>query len=286
MAEPAPMLATLADKVPHGWIYERKLDGVRILATCSPDGPRLTTRSGQPASFDPDGLPRRDCILDGEAVAFVSGKESFSQIQQGRATHLVFFDVLRLDGKDVRALPWHARRQLLDEVELTEPALRLPFHRGRPGLLEQACRAGWEGLIAKDPQAPYRGGRSRAWLKLKCLQAQEFVIGGYTAPRGARPVLGALLLGYHDARGLRYAGKVGTGFDATTLRHLGKALAPLRIPDSPFVDGPSAGTWVRPMLVCEVAYMEWTPAGLLRHPRFRGLRRDKRAHEVVREVAS
>lgn len=240
-----PMLATLAERAPSGdWVYERKLDGYRIVAVCGAATVRLHGRSGRDVTSRfplGSGLPRRDCVLDGEAVAFHDGRESFAGVQRGGATHLVLFDVLRLDGRDVRDRPWHERRELLDDIPLASPCARLPWTRGDgEAMLRRACGAGWEGLIAKDPDAPYMGRRSRAWRKLKCIQGQEFVIGGFTDPGGARTGLGALLVGYHGDGGLRYAGKVGTGLDDATLRDLHRRLRVLEQDAPPFADAPSS----------------------------------------------
>jgi ATP-dependent DNA ligase len=156
-------------------------------------------------------------------------------------------------------------------------------------MFEEACRKGWEGVIAKRADSVYTARRSRDWLKFKCEQGQELVIGGYTAPRGSRTELGALLVGHYDADGaLRYAGKVGTGFDRATLRSLGERLRALHREDSPFVDAPRFrdATWVEPELVAQIGFAEWTRAGRLRHPRFLGLRDDKSARDVVREAPS
>ena len=160
-------------------------------------------------------------------------------------------------------------------------------HRNEDGeaFFAEACRKGWEGLIAKRADAPYTHGRSRDWLKFKCSAEQELVIGGFTAPRGSRTDLGALLLGYHDEDGLRYAGKVGTGFTRATLAELAGLLAPLRRDTSPFADDvrERTATWVEPRLVAQVGFGEWTRDGRLRHPRYLGLRDDKDAADVVRE---
>jgi bifunctional non-homologous end joining protein LigD len=154
-------------------------------------------------------------------------------------------------------------------------------------MFTHACRQGWEGVIAKRADSPYRETRSRDWLKFKCEAGQELVVGGFTAPRGSRTELGALLLGYYDGDRLRYAGKVGTGFDRETLKDLGRRLRALRRETSPFVAAGSIRepgiTWVTPQLVAQVAFTEWTSAGRLRHPRYLGLREDKSAEQVVRE---
>lgn len=290
-----PMLATLTQRPPRGdRVYERKLDGYRILAVCGPGGARLWSRRGLDVTDRyplTAGLPRRGCVLDGEVVAFrPDGRDSFVAVQRGEATNLVLFDVLNLDGLDVRRLPWTERRALLDEVGLEPPCVRLPHAPGDgEAMRRRACGLGWEGLIAKDPQAPYTPGRGRAWLKLKCVQGQEFVVGGFTEPGGARRGLGALLVGYHDEEAdgaLRYAGKVGTGFDDRTLRTLRPRLDALEQRRPPFLEVPRDvardAHWVRPELVCQVDFTEWTPDGRLRHPRFLGLRDDKPAVEVTR----
>jgi DNA ligase D-like protein (predicted ligase) len=199
------------------------------------------------------------------------------------------FDILHAEGRDVRPVPQLDRKQLLREMVRFGDPLQYSEHRERDGVeyFRQACAYGWEGLIAKRCDAPYVGGRSRYWLKFKCENSQEFVIGGYTDPRGSRQGLGALLLGYYDADGrLVYAGKVGTGFDSHMLRSLRAALSPLERDQPAFDRGglPRGGVhWVEPRLVGQVAFAEWTRDGRLRQPRFRGLRRDKDPAEVVRE---
>jgi len=288
-----------------GWIYERKLDGIRCLAIRDDDGGdgdgdlRMLSRN----DLDLTGrYPEiRDALraqsghrfaVDGELVAFDGGRTSFARLaQRGRHPTRVYyyvFDILWLDGDDVRALALRARKRLLRDALQFGGPLRFATHRNRDGqaLFEHACRQGWEGVIAKRADSPYRDTRSRDWLKFKCEAGQELVIGGYTAPRGSRSDLGALLLGYHDGDGrLRYAGKVGTGFTHETLADLRRRLSPLRRDGSPFGDRirETGVTWVTPTLVAEVAFTEWTNAGRLRHPRFLGLREDKAAREVVRE---
>jgi DNA ligase D-like protein (predicted ligase) len=202
------------------------------------------------------------------------------------------FDVLHAGGQDTRKLPLRERKQLLRELLAFRGPLRYTEHRPGDGTpyWDQACRDKWEGLIAKRASAPYRAGRGRDWLKFKCENAQEFVIGGFTDPRGSRVGFGALLLGYHGPDGaLVYAGKVGTGFDERTLRSLHADLGKLERPQPPFSRGaglPRARVhWVEPRLVGQVAFTEWTRDGQLRHPRFQGLRRDKDPAGVVRELA-
>jgi bifunctional non-homologous end joining protein LigD len=182
-----------------------------------------------------------------------------------------------------------ARKAVLRRALRFHGNVRFTPHRNGDGeaYFAHACAHGWEGLIAKRADAPYVHKRSRDWLKLKCAAEQELVIGGYTAPKGARTVLGALLVGYYERGRLRYAGKVGTGFDRATLEDLGQRLRPLRRPDSPFADDARerAVTWVEPELVAQIGFSEWTADGRLRHPRFLGLRDDKPARAVVRERA-
>ena len=237
-------------------------------------------------------------------VAFDGAATSFSLLQQRlgvrnpsdalRAAVPVFFylfDVLWADGQDVRPLPLRERKQVLRQVLSFGGPIRYTTHRTHDGeaYYARACASGWEGLVVKRGDSPYRSGRSRDWLKFKCQASQEFVIAGYTDPKGSRTGFGALLLGYYDSDGmLVYAGKVGTGFDDAVLASLSRTLSGLERPLPAFDRGtlPRAGVhWVEPRLVGEVAFSEWTSAGQLRHPRFQGLRRDKDPAAVVRETA-
>jgi bifunctional non-homologous end joining protein LigD len=198
------------------------------------------------------------------------------------------FDLLELDADDLRDLPLLERRARLTEAIRPSAALQLSqaWREDSQQRFAQACRAGWEGLIAKRAAAPYVAGRSRDWLKLKCVWEQEFVIGGYTDPSGSRTDFGALLVGYHEDRRLRYAGKVGTGYTAATLRELGARLRKLQTPESPFANArpiPKGTHWTRPELVAQLGFAEWTNDGRLRQPRFLGLRDDKPPTDVVRE---
>ena len=227
-------------------------------------------------------------MIDGEAVAFVGGRDRFGG-GAGAELYYYVFDVLFADGRDVRKLPLQERRELLKGVLTWKDPLRITDQLTGDGeaLLAEACRERWEGLIAKRLGTPYVSTRSRDWLKLKCTRAQELVVGGFTAPRGSRTDLGALLVGYFDGDRLRYAGKVGTGFTRATLRDLAARLAPLERDTPPFEAEPGlprAATWVEPELVAQIAFMEWTGDGRLRHPSFLGLRSDKAASEVVREA--
>jgi bifunctional non-homologous end joining protein LigD len=201
---------------------------------------------------------------------------------------LYLFDLLYLDRYDTRQVPLRYRKELLRNVFEFKSTLRFTEHRETEGeaYYRKACRNGWEGVIAKDEDSVYVSRRTRDWLKFKCSKEQEFVIGGYTEPRGSRIGFGALLLGYYDGRKFVYAGKVGTGFDRGTLHLLSKRLAELKTPINPFEGGdvPRGGVhWVKPRLVAQIAFTEWTREGKLRHPRFLGLRQDKKAEDVVRE---
>jgi bifunctional non-homologous end joining protein LigD len=282
------------------WIFERKLDGIRCIAIRSGDAVRLLSRNDLSLNRRypeiAEALSRQTCerfAVDGEIVAFKGSATSFARLAQ-RRQHFVpvffyVFDLLWLEGCDIRALSLRTRKRLLRDALTFADPVRWTQHRNAEGeaLFEQACRKGWEGLIAKRGDSPYSDRRSRDWLKLKCEQGQELVIGGYTAPRGSRTEFGALLLGYYESGALKYAGKVGTGFDQATLAELGRAMRKLRVGRSPFVDAAAIRerdvTWVEPALVAQVGFTEWTGHGRLRHPRFLGLREDKAAAGVVRE---
>jgi DNA ligase D-like protein (predicted ligase) len=239
-------------------------------------------------------------IMDGEIVTFEHGLTSFAKLQQRmqvqhpsaelrRKIPVSFyaFDLLYLDGYDLRQLPLRSRRELLvSALDFKEP-LRLTEYRETEGqaYFEESCRRGWEGVIAKNAESVYVSGRSRDWLKFKCTNEQEFVIGGYTDPKGERTGFGALLVGYYDAGKLIYAGKVGTGYDTSTLQRLGKQLSRLETTYCPFAGAAATGRvhWTKPQLVAQIGFAEWTTAGKLRQPRFLGLRTDKTPQEVVRE---
>jgi DNA ligase D-like protein (predicted ligase) len=297
-----PMQAVLTDErfSDPGWIFERKLDGIRCLAFKGDSNVRLRSRNDLSlngrfpeiaAALEAD--PATNVVLDGEIVAFDGAQTSFARLQQrGERPVQVFyyvFDLLRAAGEDVTGRPLRERKALLRNVVSFQDPIRWTAHRNRDGeaFYAEACRNGWEGLIAKRADAPYTHGRSRDWLKFKCSAEQELVIGGFTAPKGSRTDLGALLLGYYAGGELRYAGKVGTGFTQATLRDLAGRLAPLRRDTSPFAGEvrERSTTWVEPRLVAQVGFSEWTRDGRLRHPRFLGLREDKPARDVVREVA-
>jgi DNA ligase D-like protein (predicted ligase) len=290
-----PMKAVLTADRPagEGWVFERKLDGIRCLAVKGDGGTQLYSRNELSLNDRYSSVARAldaqsatGFVLDGEAVSFVGGRDRFGA--PGGEVFYYVFDVLLADGRDVRALPLEERRAVLEGVLEWRDPLRTTEQTTGDGaeLLAAACAEGWEGLIAKRLGTPYVSTRSRDWLKLKCTRAQELVIGGFTAPRGARTDLGALLVGHFDGDRLRYAGKVGTGFTRATLRELSERLAPLVREAAPFEPEkgiPRAATWVEPELVAQISFMEWTSDGRLRHPSFLGLRFDKTAREVVRE---
>jgi bifunctional non-homologous end joining protein LigD len=286
------------------WVFERKLDGIRCMAHREGGGPvRLVSRTDkdmtgqfpEPAKAL-EAQPLEDFVVDGEIVAFADGITSFSRLQRRAreqvSVFLYVFDILRHDGRDVRDLPLRERKALLRGAFKFGGRLRYSQHRNEHGkrLFSEACRQGLEGLMAKRADSPYRSAaRSRDWLKLKCHFEQELVIGGFTAPQGSRTDFGALLVGYHEDYTLRYAGKVGTGFDRATLDTLGRRLRELERGDPPFADVhpiPRGTRWVEPELVAQIGFSEWTRDGRLRHPRYLGLRDDKPAREVVRERPS
>jgi bifunctional non-homologous end joining protein LigD len=303
------MLATLTHDTfsDPGWIYERKLDGVRCLVFRQGRQVRLVSRNRKAMN---DTYPElvealsaqacSDFVADGEIVAFEGNRTSFSRLQgrlglqdpeearrSGIAVYLYLFDLLHLEGHDVTPLPLRDRKRLLKRALDFEGRLRFTPHRVEQGqaFLEEACEKGWEGVIAKRADAPYRHSRSRDWLKFKCVNRQELVIGGYTDPKGSRVGFGALLVGYYERGELRYAGKVGTGYDDETLEALGSRLERLERESAPFESTPreKGVHWVRPELVGEFGFTEWTEDGKLRHPRFVGLRNDKDPKEVRRE---
>jgi bifunctional non-homologous end joining protein LigD len=305
----SPMLATLTDEPfsDPDWIYERKLDGVRCLVFRGRTGVRLLSRNRQTMSSTwpelVEALARQPCddfIADGEIVAFEGRCTSFSRLQgrlmirdparareSGIAVYLYLFDLLHLVGHDTTRLPLRDRKKLLKRTLSFRTPLRYTAHRNGDGVayLKQACRKGWEGLIAKCARSTYVHERSRSWLKMKCVHRQELVIGGYTDPRGSRVGFGALLVGYYEKGSLRYAGKVGAGYDDATLQSLARRLQRLERGASPFGEPvrERGVHFVSPKLVGEVGFTEWTDDGKLRHPRFLGLRSDKDARQVRRE---
>jgi bifunctional non-homologous end joining protein LigD len=275
------------------WIYERKYDGIRCIAIRDGGAVRMLSRNDlslrdrYPEIADAlDGQASKRFAVDGEVV---SVSERFQDLGEGGARLYHVFDVLWLDGEDVRGLPLLERKKLLADALEWGDVLRLSEFRPEAGeaMFEEACSKGWEGVIAKRADSVYTATRSRDWLKFKCEHGQELVIGGFTPPKGSRIEFGALLVGVYDADGaFRYAGKVGTGFDRETLRSLASQLRPLERADSPFADAPRFRdvTWAEPSLVAQIGFAEWTRDGRLRHPRFLGLRIDKAARDVVREA--
>ncbi|MGE0065980.1 MAG: non-homologous end-joining DNA ligase [Solirubrobacterales bacterium] len=310
MAKPSePMKAKLGDRPfsDPDWVFERKLDGIRAIARRESAAVSLTSRTGNDLSPSYPELiealaaePADDFVADGEIVAFEGSQTSFAKLQgrmhvkdprlarlTGIPVFLYLFDLLRFDGHDLTELPLRARKGALRRAFSFHGPVRYTPHRNEHGerFFREACEKGWEGLIAKRADSPYTHARSGNWVKLKCGREQELVIGGFTPPRGSRQHFGALLVGCYEDGELRYAGKVGTGFDQRTLAGLGARLEALEIPAPPFAGGelPRQARWVRPELVGQFAFSEWTRDGKLRHPSFLGLREDKPAREVVRE---
>jgi bifunctional non-homologous end joining protein LigD len=298
----SPMLATLVDKPFHlsGWIYEEKYDGIRILAYKQGAHISLITRNDivrteryPEVAAAVSKLKPRTLLMDGEVVVFDRHNVShFQLLQQGDGpVKYAVFDCLYLNGKDLRSAPLRDRRESLTELLRGggTATIVLSEELAANGLkaFEVAKRRKLEGLVAKNLESKYVEKRSREWLKVKVNRESEFVIGGYTKPGGSREYLGALLLGVYEENKLRYAGKVGTGFDTETLRTLSEKLKKLRQEKSPFADEvrEKGATFVRPKLVAQIAYTEWTKDGKLRHPTFLGLRDDKAPQEVRKEEA-
>lgn len=306
-----PMKAVLSDEPfsDPDWVFERKLDGERCGALRRNGRVTLLSRTGRvmdatyPELVDELSVKGPDLLIDGEIVAFKGGQTSFERLQQRMqirdaerarrspvAVYYYIFDLLELAGEDLRPVPLLERKARLKDAVTFHGHLRYTSYRRRDGetAYRSACRRGWEGVIAKRAASPYVATRSRDWLKLKCVHGQELVIGGWTAPKGSRARLGALLVGYYERGKLRYAGKVGTGFGRETLDRLGDELERRERPSSPFSAGdpPRNARWSEPELVAEIGFAEWTRDGKLRQPRYQGLRDDKPAREVVREVPS
>jgi bifunctional non-homologous end joining protein LigD len=305
-----PMLTTLVEAPfdDERWLFEVKWDGYRALATIEHDGVTLTSRKGNdmlPQFRELAGLPAAfrslPVVVDGElCVLDASGKPDFQALQQREKplpghkrrkpspVTFVVFDLLYADGRDLRERPLEERKRLLEAIVVPERGVLYSQHFAGKGtaLFALAEQRGLEGIVGKLRTSPYRSTRSREWVKIKAKQRQEFVIGGWTEPRGSRKEFGALLVGYYDGGVLKYAGHVGTGFDAKLLRDLMARLRPLERKTSPFADAPKTNTpahWVKPELVAEITFAEWTREGILRQPVFLGLRIDKDAKSVVRE---
>jgi len=302
-------LATLVATPPEGddWLHETKFDGYRILAERRGDTVTLWSRNGKrwtdqfpTIAAALARLPAQRFAIDGEVAAVLpDGRTSFQALQgsfAGGGAQLAYFvfDLLELGDDDLAALPLEQRKAKLAELVARAPReIRYSEHvvgRGA-ACFREACKLGLEGIVSKRRDRPYAPGRGRDWLKIKCILRQELVIGGFTEPAGARTGIGALLVGYYDGAALRYAGKVGTGFTAKLLGELRAELDPLEVATAPFTPLPARAAtgprvhWVKPKLVAEIAFSEWTADGRLRHPSFQGMRRDKPARAVVRERA-
>jgi bifunctional non-homologous end joining protein LigD len=315
-----PMQAKLVDSMrPGDWIYEIKFDGYRALALRGGGETRVMSRNkkdfGKKFPVIADSIAKldvQDAIIDGEIVALdEKGRSSFQLLQgfdMGQERPPVFFyafDLLRLNGKDLRDFAIEERKAKLEEL-LKQPAgairYSISFIRDIEELLERARSLGLEGLIAKRSGSRYEAGkRTGAWIKIKLYQEQEFVIGGYTEPEGPRKYFGALLVGFYEGKSFKFAGRVGTGFSEKLLRSLFDDLQKIRFENCPFNNLPAPGRnrwdqgltatemkrcrWVKPTMVCQVKFTEWTRDDRLRQPVFLGLREDKSAIEVVRERA-
>jgi bifunctional non-homologous end joining protein LigD len=277
-----PMAATLTQERFTGpeWIFERKFDGIRLLAFKHGSEVRLLSRNRLP----------QNCPSIAAAMANLSGREVIldGEVTWGKAgmTYHVF-DLLWLDGRDVMPLPLDERHALLNTLALSSP-LEPVAALSDPKPWEMACRQGWEGVIAKRRDSLYEHRRSPHWLKMKCEASQELVVGGFTDPQGGRVGLGALLVGYFENEDFVFAGKVGTGFDTKLLLELRARLDAIEIPQTAFTKAVGLprvrAHWVRPEIVVQVAFIEWTRYGKLRHSRFLGVRTDKSPREVVREM--
>jgi bifunctional non-homologous end joining protein LigD len=304
-----PQLATLVKEAPEGeeWLHELKFDGYRIEARLDKGAVTLLSRTAKDwtAALPTlakalSHLPCRQALLDGEAAVLLpDGTTSFNALQnameangQGRIVYFAF-DLLHLDGRVLKDAPLEERkaelRRLLDKAGRSADLVRYSDHVTGSGadFLAHACRMKLEGIVSKRRNDAYREGRGRSWVKSKCTHEQEMVIGGFTEPKGRRTGIGALLLGVNEGGELRYSGKVGTGFTERSSLDLRRRLDTLLVAETPFAKRPagvaSAAHWVKPRLVAQVEFSEWTPDGHLRHPSFKGLRADKAAAEVVRE---
>lgn len=304
-----PMLATLSDKVfsDRRWLFERKLDGERCIAYRENSVTRLMSRNRKIInSHYPEikGYFEKTCfdfIADGEIVAFDNSITSFSTLQKRLhverpsaslirriPVYLYLFDILFLEGYDTRKLKQRTRKKLLKHTFDFSDPVRYTSHQKENGAdyYNKACNLGWEGIIAKDGEAVYSGKRSKNWLKFKCTLRQEFIICGYTQPQGQRKGFGSLLLGYYSNGIIKYAGKAGTGFNDEFLIRMKQKLVSLHTDINPFGNDNMKENniqWIKPQLVCEVSFTEWTQSGRLRHPSFIGLRNDKNPAQVVKE---
>jgi ATP-dependent DNA ligase len=275
-----PMAATLTQERFSGadWVFERKFDGIRLLAFKRGSRVELFSRNSLPQQLPAVAaavakLPVEEVILDGEMT------------WDGRSGYHVF-DILWVDGRLVTSLPLEDRRALLGMLPFEAPLRHVSLLTDDQPW-ERASREGWEGVIAKRRGSPYEHRRSKHWLKMKCEASQELVVGGFTDPQGARVGLGALLVGYYEGSDFVFAGKIGTGFDTRLLLDLRTRLDAIELPTSPFTKAKGLprlrAHWVRPEIVVQVAFIEWTVHGKLRHPRLLGVRFDKNARDVTRE---
>jgi len=303
-----PQLATLVDKPPSGgeWLHEIKYDGYRIGARVRKGRVSLFTRNGNDwtAAFPEvagvvDKLRLDDGLIDGEvAVVLPDGRTSFQALQNtgagaNRGTLVYFvFDLLRLNGQSLASLPLEERKAMLKKLVGGRSTGRIRFSEHIEGngeaFFAEACRAGLEGIVSKRRDHPYRAGRHGGWVKTKCVQRQEFVIGGFTDPEGMRAGIGALLIGYYEGDRLVFCGKVGTGFTHKLALELRARVERIEQKTCPFTPPPAGwlgrnAHWVKPELVCEVVFTEWTTDGKIRHPSFQGLRSDKDPKEIRRE---
>lgn len=298
------MLATLTDKPfdDPDWIFETKWDGFRAIAVAEPGRAALYSRNGNDISKKYPSICaalaaiKQEAVLDGELVALdAHGRSRFQLLQNAErnSVHLLYcvFDLLYLGGKDLRDWPLLKRKEALAAVLPKSKLLLYSSHVAGDGIkaFNKAKRAGEEGVIAKLASGHYHSGkRTREWLKVKASQEQEVVIVGFTAPRGSRRCFGSLLLAVRDGRGWKYAGRVGAGFNEKMLRAIYAQLVPLITRAKPIevkVPNEANTTWVKPKLVAEIKFTEWTAGGEMRHPVFLGLRTDKPATEVTRERA-
>ncbi|WP_224485554.1 non-homologous end-joining DNA ligase [Robertkochia aurantiaca] len=307
----APMLATLTDDYfdDPEWIYERKLDGVRCLVLIEEGEISIYSRNEKELNNTYPELKEAlqkgdhpDLILDGEIVAFKGNVTSFSKLQnrmqikdpekareRGVTVYLYLFDIIYYENYSLSELPLRQRKQILKKVIKWRDPLRYVPHRNEEGKAyrEEACRKGWEGIIAKDANSTYVHSRSKKWLKFKCAKGQELVIGGFTEPEGERVGFGAMLVGFYKNGNLQYAGKVGTGYDDAFLEEWRENFDQIEQDSSPFedFDDDDGGDnhWIKPKYVGEFGFTEWTGSNKLRHPRFLGMRYDKEPEDVIKE---
>lgn len=306
----SPMLAKLTHETfsDEDWIFERKLDGERCLVHKNGSSVKLFSRNKKNLNDTYPELQKAfkkqsgSFIVDGEIVAFDGKVTSFQKLQERMQVknrseakkinvkaYFYVFDIIYAEGYELKKLPLIDRKKILKEkIEFDDP-IRFTTHRKENGEIfhKEACRKGWEGLIAKKAASNYVSSRSSKWLKFKCVNQQEFVVGGYTDPEGERIGFGALLIGFYDNGDLKYAGKVGTGYDDDTLEMLHKKMKKIERKNPPFEKDEDLPTkdvhWIKPKLVAEIGFTEWTSDDKLRHPRYLGLRDDKDPEDVVKE---